>query len=377
MQFSDIIRILITHWKRIFSVTSFATILFFPLLYIFYPLTFVSNISILPPETKSGSGLSSLLQGGDLTSLMTTPGMNSNSQLYGEILKSHSAAIYVVKKLNLMEYLDKENLTDAANKLSEMLSVEITKEGIIKLNVPVTTNILGRWTSSSDSTKILAVKLTTAYVEALDLINRTKLSSKAKRSRIYLEEQLKITRIKLDTVEKSLMNFQKENKTISLPEQIKVSLETAAKLKGEIITNEINLGLLSQNLTENSNSVLALKSKLEELNTQYKRLENSNQDFFLAFKDAPELGIKLSNLLREVKILNEVYLMLQQLYYKELIQENKDIATVEILDPAIVPTKSIAPRVVVSTILAAIFIFLFISLITVLEQKKIFLYKKN
>jgi uncharacterized protein involved in exopolysaccharide biosynthesis len=139
----------------------------------------------------------------------------------------------------------------------------------------------------------------------------------------------------------------------------------------------MSLGLLSQELSENNSTIINLKSKLNELQNQYKKFETGSEDFFIAFKDAPEVGLKLADLVRDVKILNEVYLMLQQQYYKELIQENKDVPTVEVLDAAIVPTRESSPRLLFSTALACIFIFLLMSLISIISLKRIYFYKKQ
>jgi len=78
-----------------------------------------------------------------------------------------------------------------------------------------------------------------------------------------------------------------------------------------------------------------------------------------------------------VKIQNEVYTMLQQEYYKEKIQENKDLPTVEVLDKAISPLKASSPRVVLSTITGGIFIFILMSFIVILGERKTLLYKNK
>lgn len=375
MTFNEIFRVIIINYKKILSATIIGSVLLFVILFFAFPLTFEARVSILPPENKSGTGLGALLQGSDFSSLVSQPG-GANAQLYAEILKSRIAAEYVVKKMNLMAFLQAKSFDAAVNKLSLMLTTEVTKEGIIKLSVPVTTSWFGGLSSEKDSIRILSAELSNTYAEALDYINRDKLASKSKKARIYIEEQITITKTKLDSAEKELMEFQQVNKTVSLSDQLKVSIETAAKLKGEIINTEINLGMLSQNLNENSSTVLGLKTKLEELKQQYNKIESRSNDFLVAFKDAPELGLKLSSIYREVRILNEVYLLLQQQYYKEKIQENRDLPTVEILDKAIPPLNKSAPKVVFSTVFGGIFIFLAMSLITLLEQKNLFKYLK-
>jgi uncharacterized protein involved in exopolysaccharide biosynthesis len=99
-------------------------------------------------------------------------------------------------------------------------------------------------------------------------------------------------------------------------------------------------------------------------------MEMGSQDYLVSFKEVPQLGRELASLLREVKIQNEVYLLLQQQYYKEKIQENRDLPTVEVLDEAIPPQKPTAPRVIFSSILGGISVFLLISLMFIYSEQK-------
>ena len=294
-----------------------------------------------------------------------------------QILKSRTAALYVVRKLNLKDYYGLETEIEAANHLNEQLNILITKEGIIKLNVDVTSSLIPWLLDDKDSLKRFAAVLSNSYIEALDSINKAKLSSKAKRARKYIESQLIKTKAVLDSVELRLMRFQDENKTISLPEQISAAINAAAKLKTEIIQTEIELGFLETNLREDNQALLALRNKLTELREQYNKMQLGSKDYLLAFSDVPELGKELSDLLRDVKIQNEVYLLLQQQYYKEKIQENRDIPTVEILDEAIPPLRKSSPKVIFSTVVGSIFIFLIFSLFVVVKEKKIVLLQKE
>jgi len=214
-------------------------------------------------------------------------------------------------------------------------------------------------------------------VESLDIINREKLSSKAKRARIYIESQLQKTKYLLDSAENSLMLFQKKNKTVSLPEQLKATIDAAANLKTDIVKTEIELGLVQPNLREDSRTLLTLKSKLQELRNQYNKMEMGNQDYLVAFKDVPEIGRELAQLVREVKVQNEAYMLLQQQYFKERIQENRDLPTIEILDEAIPPLKASSPRLIFSTVLGGIFVFLLMAFLYVANEMKIINFKKN
>jgi uncharacterized protein involved in exopolysaccharide biosynthesis len=332
----------------------------------------------MPPEENNETGsLSSLLSGQDFSSILSGGVSSANSQLYIEMLKSRTAALYVVNKYHLVDYYDSDNKYLAAEKLQDKLEIDLTKEGIIKLNVEVKTSLLPMLTSDKDSVKNLAADLSNAYVEALDKMNREKLSSQAKRARQYIEGQIVITKSRLDSVENRLAEFQKNNKAISLPDQVNAAIDAAAGLKTEIVKTEVQLGLLESNLKEDNQTLVALRTKLEQLKDQYNKMAMGSQDYLVAFKDVPELGKELASLLRDVKIQNEVYLLLQQQYYKEKIQENRDIPTIQVLDEAIPPLGSSEPRVIFSTITGGVFLFLLMSLIVVLGEQKTYWYKNK
>ena len=183
---------------------------------------------------------------------------------------------------------------------------------------------------------------------------------------------MKVTKAQLDSSENKLMEFQKANKAVALPEQLSAAIDAAAKLKSEIVKTEVDLGLMQESLQPDNKVLIALKDKLQELNNQYNKMEIGNQDYLLAFKDVPELGRQLAGLLRDVKIQNEVYLLLQQQYYKEKIQENKDIPTVQVLDKAIPPLKASGPRVIFSSAAGCVFIFLAVSFFFVLNNREMY-----
>ena len=277
----------------------------------------------------------------------------------------------------LLTIITRDNVYEAADELTKHLNVEMSKEGIVKVSVNVSTSLIPLIFDNKDTVKEFSAKLSNSYVAALDSINREKLSSKAKKAREYIEDELLNTRAALDSVEGALMNFQEKNKTISLPEQLTAAIDAAAKLKAEIVETEMQMGLLKTNLREDSKDLIALRKKLEQLNEQYSQMELGNQDYLLAFSEVPELGKQLATLLREVKIQNQVYTMLQQEYYKEKIQENKDLPTVEVLDKAIPPLKASSPRVVLSTITGGVFIFLLMSFIVIVGERKTLLYNNK
>jgi len=378
MTLHDIIHILLVNWKIIFKYTAGAAIIIFVYLLLISPVTYKAQVTILPPtETDQISGLGSLISGGGVGDFLTGKLAPGNSQLFIQILKSRTAAEYVIRKNNLLEFYNDEKEFEAVKQLQRNLELDLSKEGIITLSVNVSSEYLPLVFSDISSIKELSANISNSFVEALDSINREKVSYRAKRGREYIEVQLNITKSELDSAEVKLMQFQKENKTLSLPDQLTSAIESAAKLKVEIVSTEIEIGLLEPNSRPDNRTILALKKKLSQLNKEYEKFDIDSDDYLVAFSDVPELGMQLSKLLRTVKIKNEVYLLLQQQYYKERIQENRDVPTIDILDEAIPPEKRVSPRLIYSTFVSSIFVLLIVSSFIIFREKKISFFKKE
>lgn len=375
MTLHDLIHLVLINRNKLLSGTLFASIIIFLYFFFISPLTFNAPVSILPPQNNSSmGGLGGLISGGDFSSLLTGDVSSANSEIYIQILKSRSACEYVVKEFDLKYYFNVESLQKAVEKLQENLNIDLSKEGIITVSVNLNSKYLPMFLDDQDTLKKFSAKVSNSFVTALDLINKEKLSSKAKSAREYIEVQIQQTKIDLDSAEKKLVEFQKKNKAVSLPEQVEAVINAAAQIKTQIIETEVEIGFLQNNLKSDNRTLLSLNQKLNELNDQYNKMEMGNQDYLLAFAQLPELGKELADLMREVKIQNEVYLLLQQQYYKEKIQENKDIPTIEVLDKAIPPLNAVAPRTIFSTIVGAVFVFLFLTLLLVFKEKKLLSY---
>jgi len=373
MNWHQIVNTLLRNSASIIKITLTGTIFLILLLLLVVPVTYQAKVSILPPEKNSQlSGLGSLLAGSDLNNLLPGGSNSASAQLYGEILKSRSASLYVVKKLKLAGYYNSKNNIDAAEKLSKNLNININKEGILELSVDVQSYFLPIIFSDKEKLKKLSAKISNTFIEALDDINRKKISSKAKNARIYIEQQLIQTKANLDSAETALMQFQKNNKAVALPEQIEAVIKNAGELKSEMLKTEIQLNLLKSNVNENNRTYNSLEKKLESLREQYSKFEVGSKDYMLAFKDIPALGKELASILREVKIQNEIYVLLQQQYFKEKIQESRDLPTIEILDEAITPEKKAAPKTLLSGFAGMICFFVLSSVFFLVQEKKKF-----
>jgi len=306
------------------------------------PKRYTAVTTLLPPADEDKLGMTSML------SEAAIPGINlgaqtSSADLLFEMLNSRSVNERVLLQkfavakdsLQLYRVLGFSSVDRALLKMPKRVHFLLSKKGLISI-------------SAEMPTRQLAADVANAYVEALDQVNQEKAVSRARNSRIYIESQLAQTLDKLTQATRQLANFQQQNQAVSLEDQTKSAIERAGELKGQIIAKEVQLGVLRQSMKAANPVVEKLQRELAELQRLYQEVQFGNgserKDYALPFAQVPELGIHLAGLMREVKIQETVYSLLNQQYYQAKIEEARNTPTVQGLDRAVPPAFRSAPK---------------------------------
>lgn len=361
----DYLNILIQRRKMIYR-NVFLVALITLLVSFLMPSYYKARTTILPPpQEQPASGLLTALSNSPISSMLLTES-TTTSDLFVEILKSRSVLDAVLqrefefprgeknaKKLKLIDILDYQSLEKARKALRKKIYAEASKEGIVTLEVEL-------------PNRFLAADVANAFVEELDRVNKEKTTSRAKNSRKYIEEQLKLTEKKLAQASQELAKFKEKYKAISLEDQTEAAIKEAGELKGKIIAKEVELGVALQSFKPDHIAVIRLKKELEELKKQYNLMQYGTdedlqkaKEFYIPFSQVPEVGIKLAKLTREVKVQETVWELLNQQYYQAKIQEARDTPTVQVLDEAVPPEMRSRPKRKLMVIIASFLALLF------------------
>ncbi len=306
------------------------------------PSWYNAGTTILPPGGDALSmGLASSLMGSatGLATSLSLPFMATPSDLVAAILRSRAVAEAVVEKENLLEAFHTTSMEDAVRQLFSHTSVNVTPEGLISL-------------SYEDKDRVRAARVANRWVQEADRINRQSSISQAKSARIFIEERLGQTQKELSQAELNLKDFQEQNKTILLNDQMRSAIDKAAELKAQMVSSEIKLNVLSQTLSPSHPQIRSLRSEVNEIKRQLEILESGNpnenpQDktvLDVPFAQVPDLSLRLARLIRDVKIQESIFELLTQQYEQYKIQETKDTPTIQVLDKAVPPEKRSKPR---------------------------------
>jgi uncharacterized protein involved in exopolysaccharide biosynthesis len=190
-----------------------------------------------------------------------------------------------------------------------------------------------------------------AYVTALDHLVAQVSTSSARRERIFLEGRLHEVKGDLSTAAKRFSEFASKNTAIDIPAQGKAMMEAAATLQGQVIAAESELSGLQQIYADSNVRVRSLKARINELHQQLEKIGGdaanpANGEGLMAppIRKLPLLGITYADLYRQNKIEETVFELLTQQYEMAKVQEAKEIPSVKVLDPPVVPTKTSFPR---------------------------------
>jgi tyrosine-protein kinase Etk/Wzc len=345
-------------WQRrrlVVRVTVAATLVMLAWVFIM-PQTYSSTVTLLPPQKDSNPlALGSLLQSSGASLPMMDIGASLGfggrpSDLFVEILTSESVADSLVRTEKLAEAWEvpsDKSYRLAIEPLRESTEISANKNGVIRVRVECATGLFAG-SGEIDSVKAAAARIANAYVLWLDRINREKMVSRARNSRIFIEQELARTRADLDSALARLVRYQETHQSASIDKQTEAALTSAVSLRNKIALAEAELAMKQMDFAENSRVITQLEAEIDQLTRQYGALSTGrgkgDADYFVPFARIPSVARDMANLMRQVKTLEQVSAFLSQQYYQDKVQEARDTPTVQVLDAAVPALKRDAPR---------------------------------
>ena len=361
---TNLMQIIPLLWNRRLSIikniliVSLVTILF-----VFsIPKRYTSSALLMPPISESGpagsimGALSNLPFGG----LMSQRNDESLSIL--AILKSRTIFEKVIQRFDLMKIYQVPNIDKALIALANNTAFNVEEEGTISISVSADTDWF-HYPESEQKAKNLCTDMAIYFTEQLDIINKSLKTEQASFHREFIGERYRQNLVDLKRAEDSLRAFQEKHKMVALPEQTTATIEAAAALKAQMLSNEVKLGVMLGALNPTHPDIENIKKENSELSKKMSELEYGAEiidykqsSLFPVLADVPELGVELVRLKREVEIQNTLFVFLTQQYEEAKIKEAKDTPTIQVLDYPQKPYQKSAPKRVI-----ILFICLFIS----------------
>jgi hypothetical protein len=102
------------------------------------------------------------------------------------------------------------------------------------------------------------------------------------------------------------------------------------------------------------------RTQLTQLKQEYDKLQygGDSTDYYIPFPEVPALEKTYTGMVRDLKVLEQVHAYLQNQYYQDRVQEERDVPVVQVLDTAPVPDHRSSPKRAVMFMLGLIISFL-------------------
>lgn len=320
------------------------------------PEVYTASTKVVPPQ-QSQSGAAALLAqlGGAAGAIAGAGGLKNPSELYVGLLKSRTVADRLIGEFDLRKVYDKPNMEKTRRKLVENTKITAGKDSLITIEV-------------DDEDPQRAARMANSYVEGLLHLSKTLAVTEAAQRRVFYERQLNTAKDNLANAEVTLKQAMETRGVISVDADSRAIVETMARIRAQISAKEIQQNAMSAFVTPNNPDYKRVQEELQGLREQLNKLQNGNP----AARNGPDTAGGLENIkiLRDVKYYQMLYELLAKQYEVARLDEAKESAIVQVLDPAVVPEQRTRPkRAIIVALSTAGALLLAIGVLILLDKK--------
>jgi len=344
------------------------------------PKTYKATAVILPQTSERSGSLTQSLTSAFLEQFGVSGLLSSESTpsaVFQAVLKSNELALDVLDRYDYFSIMGikRDDEKETAKGFAGQLSVTSSKT-----DNTITVNI-----QSPDP--VFAADMANSYVRALDRYNQTNSYTSARYLREYIEKRINEADKEMDIAQQELRDFQEKNRAVSISDQAKATLEVLADMEAQRVAIEVEKAAKEKFYKGPHREIEQLEAQMEALQKNIDRLTYSEEaavpvemekgrvEFYIPLSRIPALNFDESKLLLKVKAKTGVVTMLTTQLEQARLDEAKDIPTINYLEWADPPEKSVKPRIKMNIILGfivslflGIFIIFFMEFMERMEQ---------
>jgi tyrosine-protein kinase Etk/Wzc len=327
--------------KRLIAKVTGVAVLIGLILCFVLPEKYTATIRIMTPQqsssaatlmsqlSASGAGSLAALAGGGALSALKDP-----NTLYLGLLNSRPIADAIIHKFNLSQQYQTKDMTGARKKLAGNTVIVSEKTGLIAISV-------------TDRDKKRAAAIANEYPDQLRILSKTLALTEASQRRLFYEEQMNQAKEALLAAELAFQKVQQKRGLVEPEDQAKAVIGSIAALHAKIAAKQVEVEALRSYSTERSPELQIAESELSSLQAEASKLEQQSHsssfgDFGLA--DVPGAGLEYLRAEHDAKYTQALFDLLMKQYDAARLDEAKEAAIIQVVEPAIEPDRKSAPK---------------------------------
>ena len=327
------------------------------------PKRYTATVTLLPPQQNSSMASALTSQLGNLGGMAALAGgslgLKNPNDMFVAMLKSRTVEDAMVQRYGLMQEYHKRYLSDARKAFENYATVDgSSKDGLIHISV-------------EDRDPNRAADLANGYVDQFRKLSEHLAISEASQRRLFFEQQLEQAKDNLANAEEALKLTEQKTGLIQLNSQARALIESAATLRAQIAAREVQIQGMQTYATGENAQLVQAQQELDSMRAQLAKLggsEDSGSGGLIVPKGkVPQAGLEYVRKLRDVKYYETIFDILARQFEIAKLDEAKEGALIQVVDPAIPPDKRSFPKRAL-IIIAATFVGFFVGISTVLWQ---------
>jgi uncharacterized protein involved in exopolysaccharide biosynthesis len=224
--------------------------------------------------------------------------------------------------------------------------------------------------SVEDSNPQRAAELANGYVDQFRDLSQHLAISEASQRRLFFEQELEQAKNNLANAEEALKQTEQTTGVIQPDSQERALIESAAALRAQITAREVQIQGMQTYATGENSQLIQAQQELAGLRAQLAKLGGSEattgDEFIVPKGRVPEVGMEYIRKLRDVKYYETIFDILARQYEVAKLDEAKEGALIQVVDPAIAPERRSFPKrglIVIGATVAGFFVGIFIALL--------------
>jgi len=354
VSYTDYLSILLK-WKKFLIINLLVVAIITTGITFLIPEKFKADSTIMIQESSGGGLLGGMMQdiGGVFSKAFGGGGGNTEDKLFG-FLASNQMSEKIIEKFNLVEYYEITEYKRAKTlkAFKDDFKFDLNDNGFIEI-------------SMIHKNPEISADIVNFATEELDRMSQEYAITYAKKYREFVEKRYFKNMNDLKDAELSLEIFQKETGIFAIPEQIEVAFKAYAELETQLSLKELERDLVKETQGENNPSVVVAESQVNLLKKKISDLKSGKQSdnslIFLKIDELPNVQLRFLQIKRELEIQAKLLEFTLPMYEQAMMEEQKTIPTITIIDKAIAPELKDSPKKAF-IILSIFFLALFIQL---------------
>jgi uncharacterized protein involved in exopolysaccharide biosynthesis len=332
------------------------------------PKTYTATVTLVPPQQSTSAGALALAsQLGSLGGMAALTGgalgIKNPNDMYVAMLKSRTVEDGMIQRFGLMQEYHERYLSNARKALESRTKIEGNgKDGLIHISI-------------EDRDPNRAAELANGYVDQFRNLSEHLAITEASQRRLFFGQQLEAAKDNLAKAEESMKQTEQKTGMIQFNGQAGALIQSAVALRAQITAKEVEIQSLRTFATDQNSRLVQAQKELESLQAQLAKLggnaSSADSGMLIPKGQVPQAGLEYLRKERDVKYYETIFGLLARQYEAAKVDEAKQGALIQVLDPAVPPDHRSSPRrtiiVIVATV-AGFFLGIFVALVQAVFQ---------